>query len=195
MTHPKSSPAAKTKPCPNCGVAIHDQSRTCKPCMYRRLYGTLEARFWGKVAIGKPDDCWEWQATVNVTSGYGAFTLRGKDRPAHRVAYELRHDAEPPDDLFVCHTCDNRRCVNPAHLFLGTRQDNVDDMMRKGRLADMHGEKSPIHKLTEKDVRYIRSVFMSGSPEFGGAALARKFGVTQAAVWNVIHRKTWRHVE
>lgn len=89
-----------------------------------------QARFWAKVQ--KSSGCWEWQACTNG-AGYGIVGIGGKrvDR-AHRVSYRL-HKGEIPAGLFVCHTCDNRRCVRPDHLFLGTNQDNVDDMVTKGR--------------------------------------------------------------
>src|SRR4051794_32506507 len=94
-------------------------------------------RFWSKVSKrGHPKGCWEWTAGVFKSGGYGQFNMRvaGKRQPyrAHRISYELAH-GPIPSDLCVLHECDNRVCVNPAHLFLGTRGDNCDDMHAKGR--------------------------------------------------------------
>lgn len=86
-------------------------------------------RFWKKVK--KSEGCWEWLAVVS-SRGYGTFSLNYKSVSAHRYSYQL-HFGEIPDGLLVCHTCDNPRCVNPDHLFLGTSLDNNHDMIKKGR--------------------------------------------------------------
>jgi hypothetical protein len=88
-------------------------------------------RFWDKVKIAGPNDCWEWQACKNK-HGYGEFFFNGRRHGAHRVAYQLTY-GDFDQNLVCCHKCDNTSCVNPKHLFLGTQQDNVDDMMKKGR--------------------------------------------------------------
>lgn len=88
-------------------------------------------RFTGKVKV--VDDCWEWQAGFRGKTGYGAFKYKGKVIDAHRMSYRL-FIGPIPDGILVCHTCDNRKCVNPAHLFLGTYKDNYHDGRRKGRI-------------------------------------------------------------
>jgi len=109
-----------------CGVACHDLYRKGKP-----LHGDLRLRFEAK--IDKTGECWTWTAHQNST-GYGRFydTARGRLVLAHRLSWEL-HRGPVPKGLCVCHHCDNRLCVRPDHLFLGTYSDNMKDMMRKGR--------------------------------------------------------------
>lgn len=91
---------------------------------------TAEQRFWNKVDKGDESGCWVWKGST--TRGYGTLSLNGKPYYAHRFSYELHHGAIP-ESLFVCHTCDNPVCCNPAHLWLGTMKDNMDDKIRKGR--------------------------------------------------------------
>lgn len=96
-----------------------------------RVSATAEERFWPKVL--KTETCWLWQGALVNESGYGCFRgPNGRNVLAHRFAWELTN-GPIPDGMFACHRCDVRQCVNPAHLFLGTQQDNIDDMMRKGR--------------------------------------------------------------
>jgi hypothetical protein len=90
-------------------------------------------RFWEKVSVtGDPSDCWEWTGAIDPQTGYGRIGAFGSSPGAHRVSYELAHEFVP-DGMLVCHTCDNRKCVNPGHLYVGTYSDNIRDAYRRTR--------------------------------------------------------------
>lgn len=145
---------------------------------------SLAEKLWGKTDKSIEYGCWIWTGAVDG-NGYGVIVhggqfVGGSGRLAsHRVAWEV--SCGPiPDGLYVCHTCDVRRCVNPGHLFLGTHADNLADMARKQR----HG----FAKLTPEDVRKIR-----GS-DCSGRILAEQLGVSLQTVCNVRNRLVYRWV-
>lgn len=123
-----------------------------RPDQNSQHYCSLECRLWAKVDKSGGDDvCWEWQAKSVISSlNYGAINVDGKITVAHRVAWRLVN-GEIPDGLFVCHKCDNPKCCNPNHLFLGTCSDNINDMCAKGR----HGMKGKTH--TEETKAIIKA--------------------------------------
>lgn len=134
--------------------------------------------------------CREWLAAVN-DSGYGIYGYNGSSRLAHRYVYELRY-GPIPTGLFVLHRCDNRRCCEPSHLFLGTNNDNVRDMVLKGRSARSQGERNGMAKLTAKAVEEIRSRHGKNGDTY--TTLAREYGVSRMAVKDAVSGATWRHV-
>lgn len=146
---------------------------------------TVENRFWCKVNSSDDESCWPWVAGVSKSTGYGQFQMNGAARPAHRVAYELT-SGEIPDDLFVCHACDNKLCCNPAHLWLGTHAENMADMVAKGR--QLCGEKNPNARLSRSDVCDIRDMPAYG---FTQQQIADMFGVSQSHVSRIILREKW----
>ena len=150
------------------------------------------ARFWSKVRVD-PDDtqCWEWQGAYKRPNGYGNFKVGKRNVPAHRLAWELFHGH--PGDLFVLHRCDNRKCCNPKHLFLGTHQDNMDDMVAKGRSSrrDMRGTRNPSSKLTPEQVREIVDLMAVGK---NNKQIAARYGITHQAVSAIRHGKVWGHL-
>ena len=154
---------------------------------------SLASRFWHKVENRGPDDCWEWQA-YRDRDGYGHIRmddLAHTDAGAHRVSYELAF-GHIPDGMMVCHRCDNPRCVNPEHLFLGTNTDNMRDRSAKGRKAGPAGIKQHNSKLTEEQVKAIRERYAAGGVTM--YQLAAEYGVGAGPICNIIHRKSWKHV-
>ena len=142
--------------------------------------------FWRKVKVGSKDECWEWTASKNQR-GYGISWANGKLHGAHRVSWTI-HNGDIPKGLHVCHHCDNRICVNPKHLFLGTPADNSKDMIKKGRAAQIKGEKNGSAKLAEKQVI---DIFYDTDTQ---ANIAKKHGINQTNVSHIKTRKTWQHI-
>ena len=116
----------------------------------------LEQRFF--TYIKKTKTCWNWFGDIGV-NGYGRFWYEGKTVYAHRLSYML-HKGEITNNLCILHICDNPKCVNPKHLFLGTNKKNTTDRNNKGRQA--RGEFSGMAKLKEKDILQIRQLYEKG---------------------------------
>ena len=147
-------------------------------------------RFWSQV--DKSGDCWEWLACKNA-GGYGTFGLDRKSLLAHRLAYTLEV-GEIPGGVILRHNCDNPGCVNPCHLSLGTRKDNADDMVKRGRSkacggdADQWGENNPQAKLTELDIKFIRYWLSRGHSQ---TSVADAFGVSQSNISMINTGRRW----
>lgn len=150
-----------------------------------------DARFWAQVDVRAPDECWEWQGG-KIDSGYGR--LRYGSYPgkilAHRLAWKI-HFGILPDDLCVCHRCDNPPCCNPMHLFLGTRCDNNRDRSAKGRTAEHRGSANPKARLSDDQVREIMGRWLDGETQ---VALGREFGVSQTTISRISVGKGWAHL-
>lgn len=146
-------------------------------------------RFWSLVDKKDSDSCWEWKAGTHQF-GYGTFWFLGKNITAHRYSYQLAK-GKIPKGMLVCHSCDNPKCVNPNHLFLGTYADNVNDMMAKGRNPDKRGERHHLAKLTNKDVQEIRQLAAQGISK---AEIAKRKGIDQSTVSRIVNHKRWLHI-
>lgn len=140
-------------------------------------------RFWKRV--NKTQGCWIWTGGKD-SAGYGQISVRRKKERTHRLAWLLTL-GRIPKGMFVCHKCDNPSCVNPAHLFLGSNRDNMEDKIRKKR--HVFGERTPNSKLTVGDVRFIRSCKSMTHVE-----MAKIFGVCSQTIDSVVNHKNWAHV-
>jgi len=151
----------------------------------------LAERFWRYVK--KTKKCWLWVNRKGVPANdYGRINLGNKHLKAHRVSWEI-HFGIIPEGLEICHKCDNPPCVNPDHLFIGTKSDNQKDSWNKGRHlpVDNRGEKCGMHKLTENQVLTIRKLRVSGETLKN---LSVKFDVHIQTICDIVYRKKWRHI-
>ena len=152
-------------------------------------------RFWRMAK--KTETCWLWTG-ARQGRGYGFFmpdsTLEGRKSGgmmAHRFSYFLAN-GELPEGKMVCHTCDNRACVNPGHLFIGDAATNMQDCISKGRTKYMNGSELPQAKLNEDKVRKIKKMLREG---IGQRLIGLKFGVGRGAIQDIKRRKNWGWVK
>lgn len=156
---------------------------------------SLAERFWRYVK--KSDGCWEWIGALN-DAGYGILGIGGRSKGsirAHRLSWMFAHRRRAiPKGMQICHHCDNRKCVRPDHLFMGTNADNVRDMWKKGRGSPppIHrGEKNSRTKLKPKEVREIRRLAKQGE---SFPQIARQFRIGLSSVHRIAKRQTWSHL-
>lgn len=148
---------------------------------------TPEERFWFYVpAVHADSECWNWQGRCFAGIGYPVFKIAGRQVYAHRFSYELHH-RKSATGMCVCHHCDNPRCVNPAHLFLGTQKDNMDDAVQKGRVPK--GEDKGTAILTTVQVAEMLALKSLGTKQ-----LAIRFGVSAPCVSMILAGKRWKHM-
>lgn len=134
--------------------------------------------------------CWIWIGCMFQRTGYGQFHYKHHPYRAHRVSYII-HKGQIPEGMLVLHKCDVPCCVNPEHLYLGTHQDNANDMMRRGRNTPTVGEKHPNHRLKEKDIREIRKKYENG---VNIMKLSNEYGVAFQHIYRIVTRERWKHV-
>ena len=191
FTKPITSVSESNRSCEVCGASLKRGAlKYCGADCYRIVQRSrpIADRFWPKVL--KTATCWLWAGGINQITGYGQTSTwserHGGSRPtgAHRVAWEL---ARGPiaDGQSVLHRCDNPRCVNPDHLFLGTQRTNMEDAARKERLRV---PRPTARKLNEAQREDIRCRYAAGGVTL--RALATEHGVTAPYIWQIVHRKS-----
>jgi len=148
---------------------------------------TIKERFDSKFIPEPNTGCWIWTTAFNLL-GYGMFSINNKNDHAHRVSYKL-YVGPIPKGLNVCHTCDNRWCVNPDHLFLGTAYDNVMDKVNKGRCPS--GENHKNSKLNYSKVKEIREMYSNGYKQ---NHIAKFFSISTATINQIVSNKTWKNI-
>lgn len=201
-----------SRSCEACGASFlaetgevkRGRARFCTHACFMARRGDLATRLWAKVDKNGPvpahcpelGPCWVWTGATSK-AGYGLIQAGRKSTAgywlpdyAHRVVYELTNGPLRAGND-ACHHCDNPPCVNPAHLFDGTRADNVQDALQKGRMP--LGECNPSAKATADVVREIRSRYAAGG--ISQAKLAREYGFSQMAISQMVRHVTWKHLE
>lgn len=149
--------------------------------------------FWKRVKRDPETGCWNWIYSTG-SAGYGHFRRKDKFLKAHRVSWTLRN-GEIPEGMCICHHCDNKKCVRPSHLFMGTHADNMADKKQKGRTNShsMQGEKNPDAKLTKEQVIEIRKLYDGGG--YTMMAISELYPVGKEQIRNIALRLKWKWLE
>jgi hypothetical protein len=168
--------------CPRCGKAFNGQSVGAHVW---KCPVTMEELFWNRVNKNAPNGCWEWTAS-RKEKGYGQFFHKGKMHRAHRLAWKLSGLELPERPLELAHTCDNRVCVNPAHLFVATHLENMQDCRRKRRNHRI--------KFSDEQVREIRIELAADSTQGALSRMARRHGAHLSTIWAIKAGRTYKHV-
>lgn len=150
---------------------------------------TRDDRFVSNLKMNDENNCWEWIGSKN-NKGYGVFGINGKMKLSHRIIYE-KHKGKIPNGLLVLHKCDNTKCCNPEHLYLGNQLTNMDDMHKRNRDNKAHGETHVRAKMSEKEVKEIRYKFNQGMTIL---KLSQLYPISYHSIWCICRNKTWKHV-
>ena len=179
----------RTKNCDYCQSSYVPTNPSNKHC-------SLICAFWANVDKQSETECWPWKGRPTKVGGYGVLLRTHKLIRAHRLSWEIHYGPIPAGNgyhgICVCHECDNPICVNPDHLFLGSQQQNIDDMVNKERRKGHYiGEKNPSAHLTEKQVINIREEISNGATY---RYLAEKYNVGQSTIGRIKKGTHWKHI-
>lgn len=197
------------KICPNCSKSFNrdlnksiGDFRKRKFCSFKcatsfnsgenhARYKSIKDKLEGNV-VKSESGCWEWVGTKRGSSSgvhYGGTNIGRKSVLAHRASYEF-YIGVIPENMLVCHKCDNPKCINPDHLFLGTRLDNAKDMANKHR--GTCGEKSSNSKLS--NTKSFEIIFAAKNKNMKQKEIAYVFGISEKTVNKLFNRKSWKHL-
>lgn len=152
-------------------------------------FAAMEDAFWYHCNPAGESECWNWNGWF-MKSGYGEFSYHGKQYLAHRASWQI-HNGPIPDGMHILHSCDNRKCTNPAHLRVGTPADNSNDMHSRKRNRQPKGEKAGMAKLTTAEVIRIRKLHDEG---LSYKKIAIEYGLGKSTIEQVCRRETWAHI-
>lgn len=139
--------------------------------------------------VNKTKTCWEWTGMLD-DDGYGRFKIKGTPKAAHRLSMIIEHGSVPTG-MWVLHNCDNRKCVNPNHLYFGTPSMNSMDRENRGRGRSLIGENNGYNKLVDSSVIQIKGLIRNGVT---GREIAKKFNVTPSLISLIKNNKIWTHI-
>lgn len=155
----------------------------------KNAHMTFKEKFLKDFDAGDKNECWEYKGGF-TSNDYGKFYARNRHMLAHRVSYLIHYGHV--GDMLVCHKCDNHKCVNPNHLFLGTAKDNIIDMINKKRNNPAYGERCGMSKLTKKDVVKIKSLKENG---WSNKKIAKHYPVTETQISRITAGTRWGHLQ
>lgn len=148
----------------------------------------LIRRFFSKVDIRGENECWIWLGFIQV-NGYGQVSYKGKPSKTHRISW-LVHNGEIPEGMHVLHRCDNKKCINPKCLWLGTQQENVEDMLNKNRGYVPKGDKHGRSKLVLKEVIEIKEKYNTGKYTYNN--LSKEYNVSAVQIFRIVKNEQWK---
>lgn len=154
---------------------------------------TILERFHQKYTINK-NGCWEWNEKDlrgKRRGDYGVLKINQKRISAHRLSYMI-YKGNIPDEMLICHTCDNTKCVNPNHLFKGTHIDNMRDKINKNRSNNIKGEMISVSKLKEKQVLEAREEY--NNSDISIRQLSKKYNISPSSMRDIIMKIAWKHI-